>query len=120
MIPYEIEAYTTQFPCEPAFACKLTVPFILGFVAILCGLYHPPHIAAPDPPDIGFAVSPPQQFLRHAGELGPIVAIRDAASTVEVGPDPFLVDADGLYGLIDVIHQVLHRHGGRGEGTTPP
>ena len=69
---------------------------------------HPEQITAPDFRDLFFRVAPADELERHVEALGRAVPPVHASAAVEIGRDSDVVDANQLYGVVDVVHVILN------------
>lgn len=55
-----------------------------------------------------FSVAAADELQRHVESFAGVVPTFDSAAAVEVGRDADVIDADQIYGVIDVIDKVLN------------
>ena len=66
-------------------------------------------VPAPESFDLLFAVAAANQLQRNIERFAGIVPSNHAAAAIEIRGDPDVIDAEQIYGIIDMIDKVVER-----------
>ena len=88
----------------------MSIDLLLQFPRDALDFVHDPQqVAAPEFFDLLFGVAAADEFQSDVEGFAGVVPADDSAAAVEVGRDADVVDADELYGIVDVVDEVFER-----------